>query len=115
MHFKLRDAGFESYEFLKQNGAVISEMYPTESWTVGAAMARNRLVVGLSKAVLVVECGLKSGTMNAALVARQMNRPLFVLQYQDVGDHVLGNEELLKSGAIAIRKFSDLQIIERYI
>jgi len=115
MHFKLRDAGFESFEFLKQNGTVISEMYPTESWTVGAAMARNRLVVGLSKAVLVVECGLKSGTMNAAHVAQQMNRPLFVLQYQEVGEHVLGNEQLLKSGAIAVRRFSDVGLIESYI
>jgi DNA processing protein len=90
-------------------------MYPTESWTVGAAMARNRLVIGLSKAVLIVECGLKSGTMNAAKVAQQMNKPLFVLRYQDVGEHVLGNEELLKSGAIAIRKFRDLQLIENGI
>ena len=114
-HFKLRDAGFESFEFLKQNGAIISEMFPTESWTVGAAMARNRLVVGLSMAVLVVECGLKSGTMNTANVARKMNRPLFVLQYQEVGEHVLGNEQLLKSGAIAIQRFSDVQVIEKYI
>lgn len=115
LHFKLRDAGFESFEFLKQHGAVISEMFPTESWTVGAAMARNRLVVGLSKAVLVVECGIKSGTMNAAHVAQRMNRPLFVLQYQEVGEHVLGNKELLKSGAIAIQRFSDVQLIEKYI
>jgi DNA processing protein len=115
MHFKLRDAGFESYEFLKQNGAVISEMFPTESWTVGAAMARNRLVVGLSKAVLVVECGLKSGTMNAAHVAQQMNRPLFVLKYQNIGEHVLGNEKLLESGAIDIQRFSDVEKIDNYI
>ncbi len=115
LHFKLRDAGFESFEFLKQNGAVISEMFPTESWTVGAAMARNRLVVGLSKAVLVVECRLKSGTMNAAHVAQKMNKSLFVLQYQEISEHVLGNEELLKSGAIAIRRFSDVRLIEKYI
>jgi DNA processing protein len=115
MHFKLRNAGFESYEFLKQNGAVISEMYPTESWTVGSAMARNRLVIGLSKAVLVVECQLKSGTMNAAQTAQKMNKPLFVLQYQDSGDHLLGNEKLLESGAIAVRRFSDIRLIEKYI
>jgi len=114
-HFKLRDAGFESFEFLKENGAIISEMFPTESWTVGAAMARNRLVVGLSKAVLVVECGLKSGTMNTATVARKMNKPLFVLQYQQSGEHVLGNEQLLKSGAIAIQRFSDVELIEKYV
>jgi DNA processing protein len=69
-HFKLRDTGFESFEFSKQNGAVISGMFPTESWTVGAALARNRLVVGLSKAVLVAKCGIKSGTMNAAHIAQ---------------------------------------------
>jgi len=113
-HFKLRDAGFESFEFLKQNGAIISEMFPTESWTVGAAMARNRLVVGLSKAVLVVECGLKSGTMNTANVARKMNKPLFVLRYQETGEHVLGNEQLLKSGAVAVQRFSDVRLIEKY-
>ncbi len=90
-------------------------MFPTESWTVGAAMARNRLVVGLSKAVLVVECRLKSGTMNAAHVAQKMNKSLFVLQYQEISEHVLGNEELLKSGAIAIRRFSDVRLIEKYI
>lgn len=114
-HFKLRNAGFESFEFLKQRGAVISEMFPTESWSVGAAMARNRLVVGLSKAVLVIECKLKSGTMNAALLAKQMNKPLFVLQYQEKGEHLLGNQALLEAGAIPIRKFNDIQIIEQAI
>jgi len=112
-HFKLRNAGFESFEFLKQNGAIISEMFPTESWTVGAAMARNRLVVGLSRAVLVVECAVKSGTMNTAHVARKMNKPLFVLQYQEAGEHVMGNQQLLKSGAIAIRRFRDIDVIEK--
>jgi len=67
------------------------------------AMARNRLVVGLAKALLFVECQLESGTMNAANVAQKMNRLLFALQYQDLGGHVLGNEKLLESGAIAIR------------
>ncbi|MCI0495001.1 DNA-processing protein DprA, partial [candidate division KSB1 bacterium] len=39
MHFKLRDAGFESIEYLKSQGGIISEFYPSTSWTVGAAMA----------------------------------------------------------------------------
>jgi len=113
MHFKLRDAGFESIEYLKNQGGIISEFYPTTSWTVGAAMARNRIVVGLSQAVLVVECKIKSGTMNTARVAKEMKKPLFVLKYGEAGEHVLGNEELLKSGAIPISRFGDVKIIEK--
>ena len=50
MHFKLRDAGFESFEFLKQNGAVISEMYPTESCRSchGSQSTRGRTFEGSS-------------------------------------------------------------------
>jgi DNA processing protein len=113
MHFKLRDAGFESIEYLKKQGGIISEFYPTTSWTVGAAMARNRIVVGLSQAVLIVECKIKSGTMNTARVAKEMDKPLFVLKYSEAGEHVLGNEELLESGAIPISRFADVEIIEK--
>lgn len=115
MHFKLRDAGFESIDFLKDRGAIISEMFPTATWTVGSAMARNRLVVGLAQAVLVVECKLESGTMNTARVTQQRNKPLFVLKYNAIGEHILGNEALLKKGAIMIRRFADIQLIENAI
>ncbi len=115
MHFKLRDAGFESIDYLKDRGAIISEMFPTATWTVGSAMARNRLVVGLAQGVLVVECKLESGTMNTARVTQQMNKPLFVLKYNEVGEHILGNEALLKQGAIMIKRFADIQLIENAI
>lgn len=91
----------------------MSEMFPTANWTVGAAMARNRIMVGLSQGVIVVECKLQSGTMNTARVAQQMQKPLFVLKYNEVGEHILGNEELLKKGAHAITRFADLKLIEQ--
>lgn len=114
-HFKLRDAGFESAEFLKQRGAIISEFFPTMSWTVGAAMTRNRIVVALSKAVLVVECRPKSGTMNTVQVARELKRALFVLKYQAPDDYVSGNKLLLETGAVPIEKFSDIALIQKAV
>jgi DNA processing protein len=114
-HFKLRDAGFESFDFLKQRGAVVSEFFPTMSWTVGAAMARNRIVVALSKAVLVVECRPQSGTMNTVQVAREMKRKLFVLNYQSPDEFVGGNKLLIESGAIPIQKYSEIAMIEKEI
>ena len=108
LHFKLRDAGFETRERLASSGAVLSELFPTVQWTVGAAMARNRIVVGLSKAVVVVECGLKSGTMHTAGTAQKTGKPLFVLQYSKDQNGALGNRALLEKGAEPIVSYRDV-------
>lgn len=106
LHFKLRGDAFESKAFLADRGAILSEQFPTVRWAVGGAMARNRIVVGLSKAILVVECGEKSGTMNTAKVARAMNKPLFVLDYKEHPPP--GNRKLLREGAIPIPSYRNL-------
>ncbi len=110
-HFRLRDAGFESVDNLKAHGVILSEYFPTMSWTAGAAMARNRLVVGLAKAVLVVECGVQSGTMDTAVRTLKAGKPLFVVAFQEPGEHAAGNVALLKQGAVPVRTFNELQTI----
>lgn len=110
-HFRLRDAGFESVDYLKAHGVILSEYFPTMTWTAGAAMARNRLVVGLAQAVLVVECGVKSGTMDTAERTLQAGKPLFVVAFQEPSEHAAGNVALLKQGAVPVRTFNELQTI----
>ncbi len=110
-HFRLRDAGFESVDYLKAHGVILSEYFPTMTWTAGAAMARNRLVVGLAKAVLVVECGVKSGTMDTAERTLKAGKPLFVVAFQEPSEHAAGNVALLKQGAVPVRTFNELQTI----
>ncbi|MDZ7289434.1 MAG: DNA-processing protein DprA [candidate division KSB1 bacterium] len=110
-HFHLRDAGFESEEYLKSRGVILSEYFPTMTWTAGAAMARNRLVVGLAKAVLVIECGIKSGTMDTAKRTQTAGKPLFVIEFQEAGEQASGNVELLRQGAIPIRTFKEIDRI----
>ncbi len=94
---------------------VLSEQPPLERWRARAAMARNRLVVGLADAVLVVHTGLKhvprepgnrrapraargdgeqasmrlSGTWNAAEQARRLGRPLWALDSDAEGNRAL--------------------------
>lgn len=113
LHFKLREAAFESKAFLANRGAILSEQFPIIRWAVGGAMARNRIVVGLSRAILVVECGEKSGTMNTAGVARAMGKPLFVLDYREHPPP--GNRKLLQEGAIPVASYRDLYKIHRGI
>jgi len=83
-HFHLRDAGFESPDYLKAHGVILSEYFPTMTWTAGAAMARNRLVVGLAQVVLMIECGAKSGTMDTAKRTQAAGKPLFVIEFRSL-------------------------------
>ncbi len=63
---------------LLKRGTILSEFFPTASWTIGQAMARNRLTSGLSDAVLIIEAGPKGGTINTANWAKKQGKPIFV-------------------------------------
>jgi predicted Rossmann fold nucleotide-binding protein DprA/Smf involved in DNA uptake len=115
---------FESY-LTAGKLLVLSEQPPRERWQARAAMARNRLVVGLADAVLVIHTGLKhvhrevgkprafrstsgndeqaslrlSGTWNAAEQARKLGRALWVLE----GD-VEGNRALISDTQLNARR-----------
>ena len=66
-------------EILENKGLIISEyngnLLPT-NWTYPR---RNRLVAGLSKAVMVVEAGEKSGSLITANFARKFKRKIFAV------------------------------------
>lgn len=57
-------------------GAVVSEMPPGTSPTKGRFMQRNRIIAALADAVVVVEAGWRSGSLNTAGHAAAMNIPL---------------------------------------
>ena len=64
----------------------VSQFDPGVKWLARNAMARNKLVCVLSKAIVVIESGPErdsqgkmSGTFNTAKAALGMNLPLFVL------------------------------------
>ncbi|MEP7289297.1 MAG: DNA-processing protein DprA [Chloroflexota bacterium] len=71
------------------NGALISEMHPDTGTLPNALMRRNRLITGLSRAVLVIEAGLDSGALYAGRGAYTQGRPVFVL------NNSAGNASLL--------------------
>ena len=66
-------------EIVAHGGVVISE-YPGETrgqlWTFPQ---RNRIVVGLSDIVIVVEAGVKSGTMSTVRWAAKMSKPVYAV------------------------------------
>ena len=85
-------------KFKKGRSLIMSEYY-------GKAMAeryyfvqRNRIVVGISDAVLVVEAAEKSGTMTSVRWAKKMNKPVLCVPGQITSKVSEGVNGLLKSG-----------------
>jgi DNA processing protein len=78
---------------VRANGALISEVHPDAPPTATALMRRNRLIAGLSRAVIVVEAPDDSGALHAARYAHEQSRPVFAL------DNSAGNAALLRDFA----------------
>lgn len=84
---------------VSNNGALLTEYPLNAPVNVGQLMARNRIVVGLSQTVIVVETeDDTSGTMDAASKAVEQGKPVFVVIREG-----RSSEGLVKMRAIPIR------------
>jgi DNA processing protein len=64
------------FEEIKNSGLVISEMPPGTSPARWRFLQRNRLIAALGQATVVVEAGYKSGSINTAGHANELDRPV---------------------------------------
>lgn len=62
-----------------KNALALSEYPPKTKATRYSFIHRNRIVVGLSKAVVIAQADIKSGSMHSANIAQDLGKPLFVL------------------------------------
>lgn len=97
---------------ISKNGALLTEYPLNAPINVGQLMARNRIVVGISQTVIVVETeNGTSGTMDAAQKAIDQGKPLFAVMREDNKS----SEELVKIGAIPIKGAGDLDLVLKYL
>lgn len=64
---------------IKENGLLVSENRPGLKVMQYSFPERNRIISGLSKGVVIVEAGVKSGSLITANCAIEQNRDLFIL------------------------------------
>lgn len=83
---------------LRQGGLVLSEHPPGRHVDRRLFVARDRLLAALATEVLVVQCGLMSGTLHTARFAQQYGVPCFAQQYEAYGEASEGNQWLLREG-----------------
>jgi DNA protecting protein DprA len=96
---------------------VISYFARNAIWRGDRAMDRNKVIVGLSDAVVVVEAREQGGTLNAGFAALKMGRPLFVAVYDEMNGAREGNLRLIAAGGIPLtrRRNSDEAQMSRVI
>ncbi|WP_036480190.1 DNA-processing protein DprA [Myxosarcina sp. GI1] len=90
------------YRQIEQNGLIVSE-YPAQTKPErGNFPARNRIIAGLCRAVLIMEAPKKSGALITARFANDFNRDVYVLPGSLDNSQSLGCLELLNRGAHVI-------------
>lgn len=96
---------------ISQNGAVISEYPPLTSPAPENFRIRNRIIAGLSKAILVVEAGRKSGSLNTVTHGLEQGKDIYVIPPKDIfSANYAGQILLLKDGAQAVYTPHDILI-----
>lgn len=86
-------------QILKHYGIVISEYPPGFGIGRGLFVVRNRIIVGLSKAVIVIEGGEHSGSLITARYAAENGRDVYAVPGPITSDMSVGPHILLREGA----------------
>ena len=97
-------------EILANGGTLVSEFEPTmpaQEWTFPQ---RNRLMAGISHAILIIEATQKSGTLITARLALDYNKEVMAVPGPIYAPTSLGCNQLIRQGATPV--FSSEHILE---
>lgn len=95
-------------EILENNGLIISEYEGSFQPINWSYVQRDRIVAGLSKAILVTEASLNSGSLISAGYAKKFDRKIFALPGQITSEVSKGTLKLIKEGAEPIAEANDI-------
>lgn len=95
-------------KILDNHGLIISEFEGSFSPALWTYPKRDRIVAGLSQAVLVVEAGLVSGTFITVKHARSFGRKIFAVPGPLTSEVSKGTAQMIKEGAEIVTEASDV-------
>jgi DNA processing protein len=88
-----------AHEILRAGGTMLSENEPNHLAAPYDFPSRNRIMVGLAHAVLVIEAGPKSGTLITARLTSEYNRDLLCIPHRIGDPHGFAAQIFLRLGA----------------
>lgn len=93
-------------------GAVVSEVPPGGAPTRWRFLQRNRLIAAMAGGTVVIEAGYRSGSLNTATHARDLDRPLGVVPGPITSGQSAGCHRLLRTNPAAQLVTSVADVIE---
>ncbi len=95
-------------QILASGGALVSEYPPGTQALKHHFLARNRVIAGMSRGVVVIQAGARSGSLVTARFGADFGRDVFVYQVGEVDERHSGGSQMIEDGAIP---FSDARRI----
>ncbi|HMQ01798.1 MAG TPA: DNA-processing protein DprA [Candidatus Doudnabacteria bacterium] len=95
-------------EILTNNGLLLSEYPPPTAARKHQFVARNRIIAGLSSAVIIIEAAEKSGALITADFALDFNRTVFAVPGSILSPMSAGPHRLIQHGALLLQSVQDI-------
>jgi DNA processing protein len=96
---------------VRQGGALVTEYGAGTRTYPGNFIARNRLISGLSDAVLITEAAQKSGSLHTARFALEQGKDVLAAPGNITSPTSIGTNNLIRSGAVPITCIADVFMI----
>lgn len=101
-------------EIVKQGGAIVSEFPLGTKPEKDNFPCRNRIISGLSDAIIVIEAKKKSGTLITVDFALEQGKEVFVVPGNINSMNSVGTNELIKQGANLITNYKEILATLKY-
>jgi DNA processing protein len=95
-------------KIIEAGGALLSEFNENFRATPYSFPQRNRIMAGISHAVLIVEAEEKSGTLITSRLATEYNRDVLTIPGSIFSETSFGPHMLIRLGATPVRKSEDI-------
>lgn len=96
------------WQQIMEAGAVVSELPPGTEPIAPLFPRRNRIISGLSRAVVVVEATLKSGSLITARYALDQGRDVLAVPGSPLEPRAEGPNSLIRDGATLVQSVADI-------
>ncbi len=97
---------------ISENGAVISEYPPFTPPSKMTFPVRNRIISGISLGTVVIEAGIRSGSLITARLALEQGRDVYAVPGDVMSAGNYGTNSLIRDGAKPV--FSALDVLDSY-
>lgn len=97
---------------IESGGLILSEFFPDFFPQKFYFLKRNRLIATISICTVIVEAPQKSGALHTATIAKDFNKPIFVVPWSITNSRGIGSNNLIQNCGILLTSY--LQILDYF-